>query len=186
MTNKTKQIQLKVPIPKSKNQQLFLDAIKKNDIVFSNGPSGAGKSFLSVGAATQLLFNGEIEKIIITRPMIGVDQEEIGFLPGDASEKFLPLISHLFDEFEHFLGKGGIDKLIKDKKLEIIPILFARGKSWIEAAVILDEAQNCSIGQLKMFLTRISKGSKLIINGDFTQTDLPPYKAGAFEKCMRA
>lgn len=174
----------KLPVPKTKNQSAFLKTLTENDIIFVDGLAGCGKTFLSIGAAVQALFNGEIDKIIVTRPIVELD-EEIGTLPGDIIEKTAPYILSVFDQLKYFIGDTGPDMMVNRKLIEICPLAYIRGRTFIRCMVIGDELQNATMSQLKTLLTRIGHGSKLILNGDTTQTDRKDTRYNnAFKECM--
>lgn len=160
-------------VPSTKNQELFLENLVKCSINFAIGPAGCGKTFLAVAHACQEFEKGSIEKIIFVRPAVEAG-EKLGFLPGDLSEKVDPYLQPLYDAANTFLGPLLTNKLIEQNQIEICPLAFMRGRTLKNACVILDEAQNTTIDQMKMFLTRMGYGSKLIITGDVSQTDLKP------------
>jgi phosphate starvation-inducible PhoH-like protein len=142
-----------------------------NDIVFGIGPAGTGKTFLSMAFALSSLENKEVDRIILCRPAVEAG-EKLGFLPGDLKEKVDPYLSPLYDALDAMLPKNKLKVLIENKKIEIVPLAYMRGRTLDNAFMILDEAQNSTIMQMKMFLTRLGIGSKAIINGDVTQIDL--------------
>ena len=146
-----------------------------NDIVFGIGPAGTGKTFLSMAFALSSLEKKEVERIILCRPAVEAG-ENLGFLPGDLKEKVDPYLSPLYDALDAMLPKNKLAALIENKNIEIVPLAYMRGRTLDNAFMILDEAQNSTIMQMKMFLTRLGIGSKAIINGDVTQIDLDANK----------
>ena len=146
-----------------------------NDIVFGIGPAGTGKTFLSMAFALSSLEKKEVERIILCRPAVEAG-ENLGFLPGDLKEKVDPYLSPLYDALDAMLPKNKLAALIENKNIEIVPLAYMRGRTLDDAFMILDEAQNSTIMQMKMFLTRLGIGSKAIINGDVTQIDLDANK----------
>ncbi|NSW88174.1 PhoH family protein [bacterium] len=157
--------------PKSINQKIYIDSIRKNDIVFGIGPAGTGKTYLAVATAVASLNLKKVKKIILTRPAVEAG-EKLGFLPGDLSEKVDPYLKPLFDALNDMLDFDTVSRLIEREKIEIAPLAFMRGRTLNDSFIILDEAQNSTSSQMKMFLTRIGFNSKCIITGDVTQIDL--------------
>jgi phosphate starvation-inducible protein PhoH and related proteins len=157
---------------KSMNQKKYYETIKNNDVVFGIGPAGTGKTFIPIVDAAYKLRKGEIKKIILTRPIVEAE-EKIGFLPGDMKEKVDPYLRPLYDGMMEIFNKEEIDKMIDIGIIEIAPLAFMRGRTLENAYIILDEAQNTTKGQMKLFLTRLGFNSKMIITGDITQVDLP-------------
>ena len=157
--------------PKSINQKLYIDAIRKNDIVFGVGPAGTGKTYLAVAAAVATLNLKKVKRIILTRPAVEAG-EKLGFLPGDLNEKVDPYLKPLFDALNDMLDFDTVSRLIDKQIIEIAPLAFMRGRTLNHAFIILDEAQNTTSSQMKMFLTRIGFNSKCIVTGDVTQVDL--------------
>lgn len=157
--------------PKTLGQKRYLDAIKKNDIVFCIGPAGTGKTYLAVAVAVKAFKNKEINRIIITRPAVEAG-ESLGFLPGDLQEKVDPYLRPIYDALFDILGPEACAKYIEKGFIEIAPLAYMRGRTLDSAYVILDEAQNSTNEQMKMFLTRLGFGSKAIVTGDITQIDL--------------
>ena len=156
---------------KTIGQDNYLDIIKKNDIVFSVGPAGTGKTFLAVAVAVNALKKKQIEKIILCRPAVEAG-ESLGFLPGDLKEKIDPYLNPLYDSLRHLLTEKNLANLIENKVIEVAPLAYMRGRTLENAYIILDEAQNATLVQMKMFLTRLGVGSRAIITGDITQIDL--------------
>ena len=158
--------------PRTKGQAKFIKEILNKDIVFAIGPAGTGKTFISVSHAVSMLNSGFIDKIIISRPAVEAG-EKLGFLPGDLKEKIDPYLRPIYDSLDENLPKDNVAKLIEKQKIEIAPIAYLRGRTLNNSYIILDEAQNTSPIQMKMFLTRFGENSKMIITGDITQIDLP-------------
>ena len=159
----------------SKNQNKFVDSCAHNDIVFVIGPAGTGKTFLSVVLAVKALKEKIIEKIVITRPVVEAG-ENLGFLPGDLQDKINPYLRPIYDSLEEILPKKKIKQFIDNGIIEIVPLAYMRGRTLKNSYILLDEAQNTISSQIKMFLTRMGKNSKIIITGDITQIDLKSKK----------
>jgi phosphate starvation-inducible protein PhoH and related proteins len=157
---------------KSKNQQEYLENIKTHDITFAIGPSGTGKTYLAAAVATDALQMNEVKRIILIRPAVEAG-EKLGFLPGDLSEKVDPYLRPLLDSITSLMTPEKVNKLLEKNIIEIAPLAYMRGRTLNEAFIILDEAQNTTKEQMKMFLTRVGFGSKVIITGDISQIDLP-------------
>lgn len=157
---------------KTLGQRDYVQSIKKNDLVFGIGPAGTGKTYLAVVMAVNELKNGQVNKIILTRPAVEAG-ESLGFLPGDLKEKVDPYLRPLYDALHDVLGAEHTQRLIERGTIEIAPLAYMRGRTLDDAFVILDEAQNTTHAQMKMFLTRLGFGSKMVITGDQTQVDLP-------------
>lgn len=157
--------------PKTMGQKMFVDTMSSNDIIFALGPAGTGKTYLAVILAVTMLKKGEFKKIVLTRPAVEAG-ESLGFLPGDLKEKVDPYLTPLYDALYEMLGQEATQKLIDKNVIEIAPLAYMRGRTLNEAFVILDEAQNTTASQMKMFLTRLGYQSKMIITGDATQVDL--------------
>ncbi len=158
-------------VPRSVRQKEYVDAIRAHDIVFAIGPAGTGKTYLAIACALAALKSGEIERIFISRPVVEAG-ENLGFLPGDMQEKIEPYLRPIFDAFRDMIGQERVLKLIEAGTLEIAPLAYMRGRTLNGSFAILDEAQNCTVGQMKMFLTRLGESSKAIVTGDVTQIDL--------------
>jgi|TARA_B100000676_G_C18092041_1_gene860958 phosphate starvation-inducible protein PhoH and related proteins len=156
--------------PKSYNQNLYVSSIEKNDITFCTGPSGTGKSFICAGVSAKKLVQQEVRQIIITRPLVATGKE-IGSLPGDVSEKILPYLKPMEENLKFFLKDYYSDSL-NYGRIRYEPLELMRGATFHDSIMILDEAQNCTSEQIKMFITRMGENSKVIINGDVMQTDL--------------
>lgn len=157
--------------PKSPRQKEYVEAIYAKDLVFGIGPAGTGKTFLAVGCALRALRNREVHRIVLTRPVVEAG-EKLGFLPGDLYEKVHPYLKPLYDAFYHMLGPDKFRMWRQDEIVEIVPLAYMRGRTLENAFIILDEAQNTTPEQMKMFLTRMGGGSKAVVTGDITQIDL--------------
>lgn len=157
---------------KNMTQKDYVEAINKSDVVFGIGPAGTGKTFLAVVCAVAAFKKGEVSKIILTRPAVEAG-ESLGFLPGDLKEKVDPYLRPIYDSLYAILGQGPTDRLMERGVIEIAPLAYMRGRTLEDAFVILDEAQNTTDAQMKMFLTRLGFNSKMVVNGDMTQIDLP-------------
>ncbi len=171
-------------VPKNINQKKYLKFISKNDVVFGIGPAGTGKTYLAVAAALKELQDKNVEKIILTRPAVEAG-EALGFLPGDLQEKLLPYLRPLYDAMYDMLGAEETMKLIERNVIEIAPLAYMRGRTLANAFVILDEAQNTTIEQMMMFLTRLGENSRMIVTGDVTQIDLPKNKKSGLKSAMK-
>merc|ERR1712127_1112889 len=159
-------------IPRSENQKDYVRALRQSDIVISAGPAGTGKTFLAVSVAVTLLMEKKVERVILSRPAVEAG-EKLGFLPGDMKEKVDPYLRPLYDALYDLFGFEKIQRKIETGEIEIAPLAFMRGRTLKNSFAILDEAQNATSTQIKMFLTRIGENSKLVINGDPSQIDLP-------------
>ena len=162
----------KVIRPKSLGQKEYVDAIRKNKIVFGIGPAGTGKTYLAVALAVSALKNHDVERIILTRPAVEAG-EKLGFLPGDLAEKVDPYLRPIYDALQDMMGGESYLKAIERGSIEIAPLAYMRGRTLSNSFIILDEAQNTTREQMKMFLTRMGEGSKIVVTGDITQIDLP-------------
>lgn len=171
--------QLKIVEPKTENQQEYIRSIAENDIVFCTGPSGCGKSYIASGIASQKLHYDQIENIIITRPLVCTGKE-IGSLPGELNEKIAPYLMPMQENLKHFLGRAFYGEYFNQKRIRYMPLEVMRGSTFNDSYMILDEAQNCSMEQIKMFITRMGQGSKVLINGDIKQTDIS-FRSGLAE-----
>ena len=156
---------------KNINQFKYLETIDYSTITFGVGPAGTGKTFLAVASAVKMYSENRIKKIVLTRPAVEAG-ERLGYLPGDLSQKIDPYLVPLFDSLEYFFGNETLQYLIEKRNIEIVPLAYMRGRTLNDACIILDEAQNATISQIKMFLTRLGENSKMIITGDETQIDL--------------
>jgi len=157
--------------PKNADQDFYLKMLREETITFCTGPAGTGKTFITVYAALEALFTHQVSKIILTRPIVAT--EDIGYLPGDMHEKIHPYIMPLFDAVEMHVGPTKAKDLYAYGAIEVIPLAYMRGRSLPHAFLILDEAQNTTREQMKMFLTRMGEGSRVAVNGDSSQSDLP-------------
>lgn len=162
-------------VPKTINQKKYLQAIFDNDIVFGIGPAGTGKTYLAMAAAVSELLEGNIKRLILSRPAVEAG-ETLGFLPGDLHEKILPYLRPLYDALYDMMDRSDVDKLIEKGVIEIAPLAYMRGRTLSDAFIILDEAQNTTPEQMMMFLTRLGNESKMVITGDITQIDIPRSK----------
>jgi phosphate starvation-inducible PhoH-like protein len=171
----------KVICPRTPSQHAYLNAMRENDMVISIGPAGTGKTFLAVAYAISELQAGRVTKIVLTRPVVEAG-EKLGFLPGDFYEKVHPYLRPLYDAFFTIVGPDRFRLLREDEVIEIVPLAYMRGRTLEQALIILDEAQNTTPEQMKMFLTRMGTNSKVIINGDLTQIDLENKKRSGLLK----
>ena len=171
-------------LPKSVNQRRYLDAIEKHDIVFGIGPAGTGKTYLAMAQAVSYLLAKRISRIILARPAVEAG-EKLGFLPGDLQEKVNPYLRPLYDALYDMMDLERVERLIERGTIEVAPIAFMRGRTLNDAFVILDEAQNTTSEQMKMFLTRLGFGSKAVITGDVTQIDLPTGRTSGLVEAMK-
>ena len=158
--------------PRTEAQLAYVQALFKNQMAFGIGPAGTGKTYLAVAVGVSMFITGQVDKIILSRPAVEAG-ERLGFLPGDMKEKVDPYMQPLYDALNDFLPVKQMTKLIEDKAIEIAPLAFMRGRTLANAFVVLDEAQNATSMQMKMFLTRLGEGSRMVITGDRTQIDLP-------------
>ncbi|HXY39439.1 MAG TPA: PhoH family protein [Vicinamibacteria bacterium] len=162
----------KVVVPRSLNQRLYLEQIEKNDMVFGIGPAGTGKTYLGMAQAVAYLMSRQVSRIILARPAVEAG-EKLGFLPGDLQQKVDPYLRPLYDALYDLIDYEKVERLFERNQIEIAPIAFMRGRTLSDAFVIIDEAQNTTTEQMKMVLTRIGLGSKVVVTGDITQIDLP-------------
>ncbi len=169
--------------PKTKNQKKIVEASKKSDLVFVIGPAGTGKTYISVALAVMALKNKEVKKIIITRPAVEAG-ESLGFLPGDLKDKIDPYLRPVYDALDDMIHHEKLNYYIENRIIEIAPLAYMRGRTLGKAFVLLDEAQNTTPMQIKMFLTRIGQSSKVIVNGDVTQIDLPKHQKSGLAHAM--
>ena len=170
--------------PRTANQSAFIEAMNSHDMTFGLGPAGTGKTFLAVAKAVSEMEANKVERIILTRPAVEAG-ESLGFLPGDLKEKIDPYLRPLYDALYDMLPRDIVDKKIENGDIEIAPLAYMRGRTLSHAVVILDEAQNTTPMQMKMFLTRLGEGSKMVINGDLTQTDLPRGMESGLKEAVR-
>lgn len=170
-------------VPRTENQIKLVDAYNNNDMLFSIGPAGSGKTYISIALAVRALKNKEIRKIILSRPAVEAG-EKLGFLPGDMKEKIDPYLQPLYDALQDMIPAQKLNEYMEQNVIQIAPLAFMRGRTLNDAVVILDEAQNTTTQQIKMFLTRMGQNTKMIVNGDMTQIDLPhSVKSGLKEAC---
>ncbi len=162
----------KAVAPKTVNQRKYIEAIQDKDLTFGIGPAGTGKSFLAVAVAVQALFAKQVSRIVLTRPAVEAG-EKLGFLPGDLQDKVDPYLRPLYDALFDLVDNERVTKMLEKRIIEIAPLAFMRGRTLSDSFIILDEAQNTTGEQMKMFLTRIGFGSKVVVTGDITQIDLP-------------
>lgn len=169
--------------PRSNNQKEYIKALFKHDMVFASGPAGTGKTYLAVAAAISSLTSHKIERIVLVRPAVEAG-EKIGFLPGDMKEKIDPYMQPLYDALFDMLPAEKVHKHIENRVIEIVPLAFMRGRTLRDSFVILDEAQNATTMQMKMFLTRLGENSRMVINGDLSQVDLPSSVQSGFDDAI--
>ncbi len=162
----------KTVVPRSLNQRSYLEEIEKSDMVFGIGPAGTGKSYLAVAKAVSYLMNKQVTRVILARPAVEAG-EKLGFLPGDLQQKVDPYLRPLYDALYDLLDYEKVERLFERNQIEVAPIAFMRGRTLSDAFVIVDEAQNTTTEQMKMVLTRVGLGSKVVVTGDITQIDLP-------------
>jgi len=170
--------------PKTTNQKKLVEAVAKDDLVFALGPSGTGKTYVSVAMAVKALKNKEVKKIIITRPAVEAG-ENLGFLPGDLKEKIDPYLRPVYDALDDMIPFEKLKYYQENRIIEIAPLAYMRGRTLNDAFILLDEAQNTSAMQIKMFLTRMGPNSKVIINGDLSQIDLPPHTKSGLKEAVK-
>ena len=161
----------KVISPRNLNQKDFMTSLNSYDLTFGVGPAGTGKTYIAIAVAVSMFLKGQVDKVILTRPAVEAG-EKLGFLPGDIKDKIDPYMQPLYDALNDFLPSKQISKMLEDKRIEIIPLAFMRGRTLSNSFIILDEGQNATSNQMKMFLTRLGKNSKAAVTGDLTQIDL--------------
>ncbi|QIK60839.1 PhoH family protein [Dysgonomonas sp. HDW5A] len=166
------------------NQQKLVNAFQKNDLVFALGPAGSGKTYVAIALAVKALKNKEVKRIILSRPAVEAG-EKLGFLPGDMKDKIDPYLQPLYDALEDMITPAKLKDYIENKVIQIAPLAFMRGRTLSDAVIILDEAQNTTTHQIKMFLTRLGMNAKMIITGDITQIDLPPSQLSGLKHALR-
>jgi phosphate starvation-inducible PhoH-like protein len=162
----------KVVEPRTRAQRAYVELLFRHELVFGLGPAGTGKTYLAVAAAVSTFIEGHVDKIILSRPAVEAG-ERLGFLPGDVKEKVDPYMQPLYDALNDFFPARQVQKMIEERQIEIAPLAFMRGRTLANAYVVLDEAQNATTMQMKMFLTRLGEGSRMAVTGDTTQIDLP-------------
>lgn len=178
ITNKGRQVK-----SRTIGQKKYVNAIRKNTMVFAIGPAGTGKTYLAMAMAVVALKNKEVERIILTRPAVEAG-ESLGFLPGDLQNKVDPYLRPLYDALYEFLGAESFARLSERGVIEVAPLAYMRGRTLSDAFIVLDEAQNCTEAQMKMFLTRFGENSKVVVTGDITQIDLPEEKRSGLRHCI--
>lgn len=171
-------------IPRSENQQKLVEAFQQSDMVFAIGPAGSGKTYTAIALAVRALKNKEIKKIILSRPAVEAG-EKLGFLPGDMKEKIDPYLQPLYDALQDMIPAAKLQELMDTNVIQIAPLAFMRGRTLNDAVVILDEAQNTTSAQIKMFLTRMGMNTKMIVTGDMTQIDLPASQTSGLVQALR-
>ena len=174
----------KAVAPKTANQRKYIEAIQEKDLTFGIGPAGTGKSFLAVALAVQALFAKQVSRIVLTRPAVEAG-EKLGFLPGDLQDKVDPYLRPLYDALFDLVDNERVTKMLEKRIIEIAPLAFMRGRTLSDSFIILDEAQNTTGEQMKMFLTRIGFGSKVVVTGDVTQIDLPRGQRSGLKEAER-
>ena len=173
------------PISSStENQQLFVKAFENNDLVFATGPAGSGKTFVAIALAVKALKNKEVRKIILSRPAVEAG-EKLGFLPGEMKDKLDPYLQPLYDALQDMIPAAKLKEYMENNVIQIAPLAFMRGRTLNDAGIILDEAQNTTTHQIKMFLTRLGMNAKMIVTGDVTQIDLPPSTTSGLIQAMQ-
>lgn len=171
-------------VARNDNQQKLVDAFNRNDMVFALGPAGSGKTYVAIALAVKALKNKEVKKIILSRPAVEAG-EKLGFLPGDMKDKIDPYLQPLYDALEDMITPAKLKDYIENKVIQIAPLAFMRGRTLNDAVIILDEAQNTTTHQIKMFMTRLGMNAKMIITGDITQIDLPPSQLSGLKHALR-
>ncbi|MDR1718494.1 MAG: PhoH family protein [Dysgonamonadaceae bacterium] len=171
-------------VARTENQQKLVDAFERNDMLFAIGPAGSGKTYTAIALAVRALKNKEIRKIILSRPAVEAG-EKLGFLPGDMKDKIDPYLQPLYDALEDMIPMSKLKEYLENKTIQIAPLAFMRGRTLSDAVIILDEAQNTTVPQIKMFLTRMGLNAKMIVTGDVTQIDLYPSQTSGLVHAMR-
>lgn len=171
-------------VARTENQQRLVKAFEENDLVFATGPAGTGKTFVAIALAVKALKNKEIRKIILSRPAVEAG-EKLGFLPGEMKDKLDPYLQPLYDALQDMVPGAKLKEYMENNVIQIAPLAFMRGRTLNDAAIILDEAQNTTTHQIKMFLTRLGMNAKMIITGDVTQIDLPPTATSGLVQAMQ-
>ena len=171
-------------IPRSENQLKLVEGFAKNDMVFAIGPAGSGKTYTAIALAVRALKNKEIKKIILSRPAVEAG-EKLGFLPGEMKDKLDPYLQPLYDALQDMIPAAKLKEYMENNVIQIAPLAFMRGRTLNDAVIILDEAQNTTTHQIKMFLTRLGMNAKMIVTGDVTQIDLPPSTTSGLIQAMQ-
>ena len=174
----------KAIVARTENQQILVKAFEENDLVFATGPAGTGKTFVAIALAVKALKNKEIRKIILSRPAVEAG-EKLGFLPGEMKDKLDPYLQPLYDALQDMIPGAKLKEYMENNVIQIAPLAFMRGRTLNDAVIILDEAQNTTTHQIKMFLTRLGMNAKMIITGDVTQIDLPPTATSGLVQAMQ-
>ena len=174
----------KAIVARTENQQKLVKAFADNDLVFATGPAGSGKTFVAIALAVKALKNKEVRKIILSRPAVEAG-EKLGFLPGEMKDKLDPYLQPLYDALQEMIPAAKLKEYMENNVIQIAPLAFMRGRTLNEAVIILDEAQNTTTHQIKMFLTRLGMNAKMIVTGDVTQIDLPPTTTSGLVQAMR-
>ena len=174
----------KAIVARTENQQKLVKAFADNDLVFATGPAGSGKTFVAIALAVKALKNKEVRKIILSRPAVEAG-EKLGFLPGEMKDKLDPYLQPLYDTLKEMIPAAKLKEYMENNVIQIAPLAFMRGRTLNEAVIILDEAQNTTTHQIKMFLTRLGMNAKMIVTGDVTQIDLPPTATSGLVQAMR-
>ena len=169
---------------RTENQQLLVKAFENNDLVFATGPAGSGKTFVAIALAVKALKNKEVRKIILSRPAVEAG-EKLGFLPGEMKDKLDPYLQPLYDALQDMIPAAKLKEYMENNVIQIAPLAFMRGRTFTDAVIILDEAQNTTTHQIKMFLTRLGMNAKMIVTGDVTQIDLPPSTTSGLIQAMQ-
>ena len=169
---------------RTENQQLLVKAFENNDLVFATGPAGSGKTFVAIALAVKALKNKEVRKIILSRPAVEAE-EKLGFLPGEMKDKLDPYLQPLYDALQDMIPAAKLKEYMENNVIQIAPLAFMRGRTLNDAVIILDEAQNTTTHQIKMFLTRLGMNAKMIVTGDVTQIDLPPSTTSGLIQAMQ-
>ncbi len=170
--------------PRTPGQARYIDSIRENDLVFAIGPAGSGKTYLAVALAVEALKRHQVRKIVLVRPAVEAG-ESLGFLPGDLQAKINPYLRPLLDALREMVDYDQIKRYMEMDVVEVLPLAYMRGRTLNESFIILDEAQNTTVSQMKMFLTRMGEGSKIVASGDITQTDLPPHSSSGLQDALR-
>lgn len=174
----------KTIVPRSHTQATFMEALSRDELVFGLGPAGTGKTYLAVAMGVSLLMEGKVDRLILSRPAIEAG-ERLGFLPGDLKEKVDPYLRPIYDALYDMIPTEQLEKMLAAGTIEIAPLAFMRGRTLAHAYIILDEAQNTTPLQMKMFLTRLGEGSRMVVTGDVTQVDLPDHQESGLLDAMR-